>query len=253
MKELKAEMVKIKNSNSLYISILFPLSLIIYTIFSRAATRNTNGLINGHSIIQISIFNNWTLLLIHLLIILIISSDFKNENKNNNFQYAVANGWKLNNIYIAKLFKYTMLTLLSYITLFAVIIVSNKITTNDFGNIKLIISTIMYIWFCSLSLIPINMLLIKKIKTTFSYILNVLIIIFFVYNSMANTKFSLFFPWMYGLNIERLALNIKANGLIGIKLPISMVSNQLEIMLGMTLIYIAVEIIIMKVLIKWKE
>lgn len=252
MKELKAEMVKIKNSNSLYISILFPLSLIIYTIFSRAATRNTNGLINGHSIIQISIFNIWTLLLIPLLIILIISSDFKNENKNNNF-YVVANGWKLNNIYIAKSFKYTMLTLLSYITLFAVIIVSNKITTNDFGNIKLIISTIMYIWFCSLSLIPINMLLIKKIKTTFSYILNVLIIIFFVYNSMANTKFSLFFPWMYGLNIERLVLNIKANGLIGIKLPISMVSNQLEIMLGMTLIYIAVEIIIMKVLIKWKE
>lgn len=253
MKELKSELLKVKFSGPLYIAIFFPLALIIYTFFSKSATRNTNGLINGNSIIQVSIFNIWALLLIPLLIVLIISSDFKNENKNNNIQYAIANGWKLNNIYIAKFFKYTVLTLLSYLILFSIIIFSNKLTTNNFGNIKLIISTIVYTWIGSLSLIPVNMLLINEINAIFTYILNMAVIIPLVYNGISNSFISLFIPWMYGLNIERLSLNIKENGLIGDKLSVNMVVNQLEIMIGMTCVYIIIEIILMKFFIKWKD
>lgn len=228
--EVMSEWIKTKNSPSLYCTILVPCCFFIYTLFSKLSTQNPTGEINNHSIIQITIYNIYTLIFIPLMVILIVYLDYKNEMKNKSFSLIISNHWNEKKIMLAKFINYILLSLLSYIVLTIVVIISNIITTGSSGDMKKIIIANLMIWFLSISLIAINMIILSYFSFVLTYILNMVIVLIFGLKPLFDYSISLLIPWTYGLKIERLAFNIEPNGLLGNTIVISTQMYQLKVM-----------------------
>ncbi|RHW46009.1 hypothetical protein DS832_06545 [Bombilactobacillus bombi] len=88
---LKVEIIKTKSSNYLKIALILPLIFLIFTLMTLLSSQNPTGLSDGISIIQTNIFNLWSLILLPFCIVMIINSDYQQENRALGWQQVEAN------------------------------------------------------------------------------------------------------------------------------------------------------------------
>lgn len=208
---LKIEMLKTKSSNYLKITLFLPMIFFLFTLMTLLSSKNQTGLIDGISIIQTSIFNLWTLILLPVCIVAIISSDYQQESKSLGWQRALTNNWSVKYIYIAKSFKFCLLVLLSQLTLVVVVCVSNLLTTKSVGNVLLLLCTSLVMWIGSWPLIVINMQLLHYLNAIIVSIINLVILMGSTFSGMILTPWFWLNPWVYALRTATL-LRINPNG-----------------------------------------
>lgn len=140
------ELIKTKNSKYFKISLIIPLIFLMFSLLTILTTTNSGGLSNGQSIIQSSIYNLWSFIILPVTIVLIINNDKKQENKALGHQTALVNNWSLQKIYLSKIFKYWTLILLSQFVLLLVIQISNLLTVHQVTSINKNIFILFIIW-----------------------------------------------------------------------------------------------------------
>lgn len=236
--ELLSEFIKNKRSYSFYCSLIIPILFLIYALFSKLSTQNPTGLISHTPIILITIYNIYTLIFIPLMTSLIIYLDYKKEKENNSSSLMISNNWNIKKIVMSKFLNYIFLSLISYLILSIIILISNLITTGLTFNISKIIIANLLLWLLSISLIAINMLVLSYLNFLPTYIINIVITLFFGLKPFFDQKISLFVPWVYGLKVERLVFNIEPSGLLGTNIHSSSQVQQLEIMIMVNILIV---------------
>ncbi|MCO6541236.1 MAG: hypothetical protein J6573_02890 [Lactobacillus sp.] len=208
---LKVEIIKTKSSNYLKIALILPLIFLIFTLMTLLSSQNPTGLSDGISIIQTNIFNLWSLILLPFCIVMIINSDYQQENRALGWQQVEANNWPLQPLYWSKTFKYWLLLFLSHLTLVLVVVVSNLLTTKVSVNAGLLLATSLVLWLGSLPLIVINMHLLRYLNAIIVSILNLALS---MGSAIYNISLSHYFwidPWSYASRTIAL-LRIQPNG-----------------------------------------
>ncbi|MGL5900598.1 MAG: hypothetical protein ACRCZW_13250 [Lactobacillaceae bacterium] len=208
---LKVEFLKTKFSGYLKIALILPMIFFVFTLMTVLSSQNPTGLVDGVSVIQSNIFNLWSLILLPVGIVIIISSDYQQENKALGLQHTLANNWSLKQRYLAKSLKFWLLVLLSQLVLIPVVLISNLLTTKATGNISLLVCTSLVIWIGSFPLVVINMCLLNYLNTIIVSVLNLILSIGSTFLGITLTSSFWFNPWVYALRAVAL-LRINPNG-----------------------------------------
>ena len=209
---LTCEWIKLKSSSTLKISLIAPFVFLVYTLLTKLSSQNPNGLTSHVSIIQTSIYNLWPLILMPIMIVLVINSDYSQEEKALGLQHAKMNNWPLDNIYLAKFFKYSFLLLISNFMIFLITVFSNIITTG-YSIIWLLVDTTFLMWLASFPLILISMGILKYLNPIVTAIGNILIILVSIFFNSLFYNWFWIDPWLYSMRPETI-LRINPNGTV---------------------------------------
>lgn len=210
---LQVEAIKTKASSYLYLAMTIPIIFFLLTVLSLLSSKSKTGLIGDLSFMQINIYNLWAIAVLPVAIILVISSDYRQSEKALELEHYYANNWSVRNLYIAKMFKFWLLILITQLVTFAITVVSNFLTTHTSPQMIILLLVSFVIWIGSLPLIVINMLLLRYINTITINILNIGLIFFSILKRSAFSNNFFLNPWSYGLRTNFL-LRIQPNNTI---------------------------------------
>lgn len=205
---LQSELIKIRRSNSLKIAFFTPFIFLLFTLLTLLTSRNHQGTLNGVIIIQSNILNQWTVIVLSICVVLLVSSDYHQEQRALGIQHALANNWSLPAIFFAKSIKIWLLIGLTHLVLAVVIIVSNLLTARLAGNVLLILLVLLATWISSLPLIVINMVLLVKFNVILVGIANFLATLGSVFAGIVLGSWFWLDPWAYA---ARLAVLLRTN------------------------------------------
>lgn len=205
---LQSEIIKVRRSNSLKIAFFAPFIFLLFTLLTLLTSQNHQGTLYGVIIIQSNILNQWTVIVLAICIVLLVSSDYHQEQQALGIQHALANNWPLPAIFFAKSIKTWLLLGLTHLVLAAVIIVSNLLTARLAGNVSLILLVLLAIWISSLPLIVINMVLLTRLNVILVGIVNFLATLGSVFTGLVLGPWFWLDPWAYA---ARLAVLLRTN------------------------------------------
>lgn len=210
---LRCESLKTKDCSSLMLAIFLPCVFLVFTLVTILNSRSRTGMIDGVSIVQSNIVNQWSLLFLPLTIILIIASDYRQERQARGYQRLLANNWSFSNCYLAKSIKFASLLLLAHLSLLVVIVLSNLVTTGHVGKAALLAVVLLASSVSSWPLIVINMLLLLRLNPTIVALLNLLAVMGPLFFNFNLSKWFFIDPWTYSSRLMVL-LRTQPNGTV---------------------------------------
>ncbi|PTE90219.1 lantibiotic immunity ABC transporter MutE/EpiE family permease subunit [Staphylococcus epidermidis] len=210
MKEIKAEVLKFKNTTAMYVLFLSPLFFLGFALFTALFAQSSPNKDDISPFLSL-LFNLWPYFVMPIIICIACSSMIGIEKRNGLFNYYVSNNWSINKMIRSKILIMSIALLLHTIIMFLVALTGNMLVGGNSINLFLILVTLFLIFFVSLPLIPINFILVKCFGVFLSIFLNIaLTLISIIFITMS--KFFWITPWSYIGRIPLITLSLNPNG-----------------------------------------
>lgn len=210
MKNLKTELLKLKSSSAMYMLISSPLIFLAFAIFTALFAQGQPDKNKLSPYLSLT-FNLWPFFVIPILTCIVANSLLNMEIKNNHFSYYKSNNWSINSMIKNKIIVTIIGFIIHAILIFIVSMIGNALTSGAPINPLLIFVTITLILISSLSLIPINFILVRNTGVFLAIFLNLFLSILSII-TITMTKIFWILPWSYIGRIPLITLSLHPNG-----------------------------------------
>lgn len=210
MKGLNIELLKFKNSFSMFVLFLSPLFFLMFAIFTALFAQGTSNKQELSPYLSL-LFNLWPYFVVPIILCMACNSLINIEKKNNVFNFYKSNNWSINMMINNKIITMVIGFGIHTIIIFFISILGNLLVGGNSINPFLILVTLFLIYLSSLPLIPINFLLVKYLGVFIAIFLNLALSIFSIL-TLTTSKLFWLLPWSYAGRIALITLSLHPNG-----------------------------------------